>query len=70
VPGAVGFGHTGMLNTYTTMLLYLPKQDVTVALLVNRTEVDLGGMLAARPPGGQSLLELVGVEAPKPKPSP
>ena len=70
VPGAVGFGHTGMLNTYTTMLLYLPKQDVTVALLVNRTEVDLGGMLAARPPGGRSLLELVGVEAPKPKPSP
>ena len=70
VPGAVGFGHTGMLNTYTTMLLYLPKQDVTLALLVNRTEVDLGGMLAARPPGGRSLLELLGVDAPKPKPSP
>ena len=70
VPGAIGFGHTGMLNTYTTMLLYLPMQDVTLALLVNRTEVDLGGMLAARPPGGRSLLELVGVEATKPKPSP
>ena len=69
VPGASGFGHTGMLNTYTTILVYLPKQDVTVALLVNRTEVDLGGMLAARPPGGRSLLELVGVEAPKPQPS-
>ena len=59
-----------MLNTYTTLLVYLPKQDVTVALLVNRTEVDLGGMLAARPPGGPSLLELVGVEAPKPQPNP
>jgi D-alanyl-D-alanine carboxypeptidase len=70
VPGGTGFGHTGMLNTYTTLLVYLPKQDVTVALLVNRTEVDLGGMLAARPPGGPSLLELVGVEAPKPQPSP
>ena len=68
VPGATGFGHTGMLNTYTTILLYLPKQNVTVALLVNRTEVDLGGMLAARPPGGPSLLELVGVKAPKPAP--
>jgi D-alanyl-D-alanine carboxypeptidase len=68
VPGAIGYGHTGMLNTYTTILVYLPKQDVTVALLVNRTGVDLGGMLAARPPGGRSLLELVGVEAPKPKP--
>ena len=64
VPGATGFGHTGMLNTYTTILLYLPKQNVTVALEVNRTEVDLGGMLAARPPGGRSLLELVGVKRP------
>ena len=64
VPGATGFGHTGMLNTYTTILLYLPKQNVTVALLVNRTDVDLGGMLAARPPGGPSLLELVGVKRP------
>ena len=70
VPGGFGYGHTGMLNTYTTLLLYLPEQDVTVALLVNRTEVDLGGMLAARPPGGNSLLELVGVEAPKPAASP
>ena len=70
VPGASGFGHTGMLNTYTTLLVYLPEQDVTVALLVNRTEVDLGGMLAARPPGGPSLLELVGVAPPSPTPSP
>lgn len=68
VPGATGYGHTGMLNTYTTILLYLPKQDVTVALLVNRTEVDLGAMLAARPPAGPSLLELVGVKATKPTP--
>ena len=68
MPGAIGYGHTGMLNTYTTILVYLPKQDVTLSLLVNRTEVDLGGMLAARPPGERSLLELVGVEAPKPKP--
>ena len=53
-----------MLKTYTTLLLYLPKQNVTLSLLVNRTHVDLGGMLAARPPGGPSLLELVGVVPP------
>ncbi len=70
VPGASGIGHTGMLNTYTTLLAYLPEQNVTVALLVNRTEVDLVGMLAARPPGGQSLLELVGVPPPKAAPTP
>jgi D-alanyl-D-alanine carboxypeptidase len=64
VPGGPAFGHTGLLNTYTTLLLHLPKQDVTLALLVNRSDVDLGGMLMARPPAGPSLLELVGVTAP------
>jgi D-alanyl-D-alanine carboxypeptidase len=53
-----GYGHTGLLNTYTTLLYHLPKEDVTVALLVNRSHVDLGAMLTARPGGGQSLLEL------------
>lgn len=53
-----GYGHTGLLNTYTTLLLHLPQEDVTLALLVNRTDVDLAAMLAARPPGGASLLEL------------
>jgi D-alanyl-D-alanine carboxypeptidase len=62
VPGAAGYGHTGMLKTYTSMLLHLPKENVTLSLLVNRTHVDLAGMLAARPPGGgPSLLELAGV---------
>lgn len=70
VLGATGYGHTGLLNTYTTLLLHLPGQDVTLALLVNRSHVDLGGMLAARPPGGPSLLELVGVERPLASPTP
>ncbi len=73
VPGAVGHGHTGMLKTYTSLLLHLPTQDVTLVLLVNRTHVDLGGMLAAKPGDGPSLLELVGVEpppAPTPTPTP
>ena len=54
-----GYGHTGLLNTYTTLLLHLPKDDVTVALLVNRTHVDLLSMLRERPAfGGRSLLSL------------
>lgn len=60
LPGVIGFGHTGLLSTYTTLLVYLPDADATLALLVNRSDVDLGGMLAAKPPGGgPSLLELV-----------
>jgi len=71
VPGATGYGHTGLLNTYTSVLLHVPAQDVTIALLVNRSRVDLGAMLAARPPDGPSLLELVGVEVPRlPNPTP
>lgn len=65
LPGALGYGHSGLLNTYTTLLVHLPEDDVTIALLVNRSDVDLGGMLAAEPPNGPSLLELVGVEPPK-----
>ena len=58
--GVTGFGHTGLLNTYTTLLFHLPSEDVTIALLVNRSEVNLADMLAAHPPNGKSLLELVG----------
>ena len=54
-----GYGHTGLLNTYTTLLYHVPKAHVTIALLVNRSHVDLGGMLLAQPGAGQSLLELV-----------
>ena len=57
--GTSGYGHTGLLNTYTTLLFHLPKQNVTLALLVNRSDVDLSGMLAAHPLGdGSSLIEL------------
>jgi D-alanyl-D-alanine carboxypeptidase len=53
-----GYGHTGLLNTYTTLLFHIPEEGVTIALLVNRSHVDLGGMLTAEPPDGPSLLEL------------
>jgi D-alanyl-D-alanine carboxypeptidase len=57
-----GYGHTGLLNAYTTLLLHLPAEDVTIALLVNRTQVDLLGMIKERPAtGGRSLLRLASV---------
>ncbi len=55
---AKGYGHTGLLNTYTALLFHVPDRDVTIALLVNRSHVDLGGMLTAEPSDGPSLLEL------------
>jgi D-alanyl-D-alanine carboxypeptidase len=57
--GRVGIGHTGLLNTDTTLLLHVPSRDVTIAMLVNRTQVDLDLLLRAHPPdGGPSLMEL------------
>lgn len=53
-----GVGHTGLLNTYTTLLFHVPDEDVTVALLVNRSHVDLAAMLQAAPKDGASLLDL------------
>lgn len=53
-----GYGHTGLLNTYTALLFHVPEERVTIALLVNRSHVDLSGMLTADPPGGPSLMEL------------
>lgn len=53
-----GYGHTGLLNTYTALLFHVPEERVTIALLVNRSHVDLGGMLTVEPPDGRSLLEL------------
>jgi D-alanyl-D-alanine carboxypeptidase len=59
VPPRIGYGHTGMLNTYTALILHLPDDDVTIAILVNRTEVDLRGVITERPSdGGPSLLRL------------
>jgi len=59
LPRRVGYGHTGLLNTYTTLLLHLPADNVTIAMLVNRTQVDLRGMLMERPgDDGPSLLRL------------
>jgi D-alanyl-D-alanine carboxypeptidase len=59
LPGATGYGHTGLLNTYTTLLYHDPTDNVTMALLVNRSHVDLGGMLMVEAPGGgPSLFEL------------
>ena len=52
-------GHNGMLATYTAIVLRFPADRVTVALLVNRSEVDLPAMLAAEVGGQPSLLDLI-----------
>lgn len=52
-------GHNGLLATYTAIVLHFPDDGVTVALLVNRSEVDLPAMLAAEVGGQPSLVDLI-----------
>jgi D-alanyl-D-alanine carboxypeptidase len=55
----VGVGHTGLLATNTAILVHLPAERVTVALIVNRSQVDVAGMLVARVGDKPSLLDVV-----------
>ncbi|HEX2765217.1 MAG TPA: serine hydrolase domain-containing protein [Candidatus Limnocylindria bacterium] len=59
IAGVTGYGHTGLLNTNTTLLIHVPSRDLTIAMLVNRARVDLDLMLRAHPaPGEPSLIDL------------
>jgi D-alanyl-D-alanine carboxypeptidase len=56
--GVSGYGHTGLLHRYTTLLLHLPDERLTIALIANRARVDLAELLSAATDGGGSLLGL------------
>lgn len=55
----VGVGHTGLLTTYTAVLVHLPVERVTVALIVNRSKVDVAAMLTERVGKAPSLLDAI-----------
>ncbi len=54
----IAIGHTGLLGTTTSMLVYFPAEQVSVAIVANRAQVDLAGALVASAGGAPSLLEL------------
>jgi D-alanyl-D-alanine carboxypeptidase len=53
-----GYGHTGLLDRYTGMVLHLPADEVTVALIIDTDHADLRGLLTHGAADGDSLLEL------------
>ncbi|HET7686631.1 MAG TPA: serine hydrolase domain-containing protein [Candidatus Limnocylindria bacterium] len=68
-------GHSGLLGTTTSILLYFPEQRVSVAAIANRAEVDLPAALVAEDRGRPSILELAlgpgaDLAAPSASPSP
>lgn len=58
VAGVLGYGHTGLLDTYTTLLLHLPRETVTIALLVDIDRAELSTILTYWADGAPSLLDL------------
>jgi D-alanyl-D-alanine carboxypeptidase len=51
-------GHSGLLATTSTLLVYFPREHTSVAIIANRAQVDLASVLVARVAGQRSLLEL------------
>jgi CubicO group peptidase (beta-lactamase class C family) len=62
----VAYGHSGLLSTYTSLLVHFPREQVTVAILANRAEVDLPSLLLYKDGGQPSLLDLALKAAPRP----
>ena len=62
--GLVGYGHSGLLRGYTTLLVHLPNADLTLALLATGHLFDATGFLTYSGPGAPSILSLAGQLAP------
>ena len=58
--GLDGYGHSGLLRGYTTLLVHLPQAKLTVALLAVGHLFDATGFLTYSGPGGPSILSLAG----------
>jgi D-alanyl-D-alanine carboxypeptidase len=62
--GLVGYGHSGLLRGYTTLLVHLPEADLTVALLAVGHIFDATAFLTYSAPGAPSILSLAGELSP------
>jgi len=62
--GLLGYGHSGLLRGYTTLLVHLPEADLTVAVLATGHLFDAAAFLTYSAPGAPSILSLAGELAP------
>jgi D-alanyl-D-alanine carboxypeptidase len=62
--GLVGYGHSGLLRGFTTLLVHLPDADVTLALLAVGHIFDATAFLTYSAPGAPSILSLAGELSP------
>ena len=58
VGDATGYGHSGLLRGFTSLLVHLPHRDVTLVLMGTTLMFDPATVLAYRAPGKPSILDL------------
>ena len=64
--GLVGYGHSGLLRGYTTLLVHLPAAHLTVAVLATTTHLfDVTDLLTYSGSGAPSILSLAGQLSPR-----
>ena len=62
--GLTGYGHSGLLRGYTTLLAHIPDAHLTVALLATGHLFDATDLLTFSGPGTPSILSLAGELSP------
>jgi D-alanyl-D-alanine carboxypeptidase len=63
--GLVGYGHSGLLRGYTTLLVHLPEADLTLAVLATGHLFDATAFLTYSGSGAPSILSLAGELSPR-----
>jgi len=58
VNGLTGYGHSGLLRGYTTLLIHLPDAHLTLAVLATGHIFSPGGLLTSETPDGTSILSI------------
>ncbi|MBA3689244.1 MAG: beta-lactamase family protein [Chloroflexi bacterium] len=58
--GLLGYGHSGLLRGYTTLLVHIPDAHLTLALLATGHLFDVSDLLTYSAPGVPSILSLAG----------
>jgi D-alanyl-D-alanine carboxypeptidase len=58
VGDATGYGHSGLLRGYTSLMVHLPRKDVTLVLMGTTLMFDPASVLAYRAPGKPSIVDL------------
>jgi D-alanyl-D-alanine carboxypeptidase len=64
VGGLQGYGHSGLLRGYTSLLVHLPESHLTLAVLATGHLFDPTALLTYAAPGAPSILELAGAISP------